>query len=94
MEAIATELNGHDLPAGFRRVPLAKAACTGSSGDLFFSPMEEDAHAAKDVCMRCPVRWECLAYALGTDQKHGVWGGLTAEERRLLRHKISQDMTV
>jgi WhiB family redox-sensing transcriptional regulator len=30
------------------------------------------------------VRTECLAYAIANDINHGVWGGLTARERRLL----------
>ncbi|HEX4288967.1 MAG TPA: WhiB family transcriptional regulator, partial [Trebonia sp.] len=35
-------------------------------------------------CARCPVRSECLDFALRTRQMHGVWGGTTAEERYLL----------
>jgi hypothetical protein len=30
---------------------------------------------------RCPVRLPCLAFALRTRQVHGIWGGLTEEER-------------
>lgn len=36
---------------------------------------------AKAICTGCPVRTEYLAFALGTKQMHGVWGGLTEEER-------------
>jgi hypothetical protein len=31
--------------------------------------------------LRCPVRLPCLAFALRTRQVHGIWGGLTEEER-------------
>jgi WhiB family redox-sensing transcriptional regulator len=38
---------------------------------------------AKAICQRCCVRDECLAYALATEnhQRHGIWGGMTPEER-------------
>jgi WhiB family redox-sensing transcriptional regulator len=38
------------------------------------------------VCQRCPVRAECAAHALTTQEPYGVWGGFTEHERlRLLR---------
>ncbi|MFV6049986.1 WhiB family transcriptional regulator [Streptomyces sp. NPDC056297] len=39
---------------------------------------------AKAVCNGCPVRTECLAYALDQRIEHGVWGGTTDRERRAL----------
>jgi WhiB family redox-sensing transcriptional regulator len=36
---------------------------------------------AKAICSRCLVRGECLAFAIRTRQMHGIWGGLTEEER-------------
>lgn len=36
---------------------------------------------AKAVCRGCPVRSECLAYALAARERAGVWGGLTPDER-------------
>lgn len=38
--------------------------------------------AAVDVCRRCLVQSECLAYALEDPSLIGVWGGTTAVERR------------
>lgn len=40
--------------------------------------MTEEARA---ICMMCPVRDECLAYAVGTGETEGIWGGLTPLER-------------
>ena len=34
--------------------------------------------------MQCPVREACLEHAIAVREKHGVWGGLTARERRRL----------
>ena len=42
------------------------------------------AQRAKSFCESCPVRDECLSYALASEQSHGIWGGTTAEERREL----------
>ena len=41
------------------------------------------ARKAQAVCEDCPVRTECLTFALRTRQ-HGIWGGLSgrAEQRR------------
>ena len=36
---------------------------------------------AKALCQSCPVIESCFTYALETNQRHGVWGGSTADER-------------
>ena len=33
------------------------------------------------ICARCLVQPECLAFAMRTQQFHGIWGGLTEHER-------------
>jgi WhiB family redox-sensing transcriptional regulator len=66
-----------------------EAGCRWVDPDLFF-PISvsgrggEQADRAREVCARCPVRSDCLGFALRTRQMHGVWGGTTAEERYLL----------
>jgi WhiB family transcriptional regulator, redox-sensing transcriptional regulator len=62
------------------------AACQTADPELFF-PISDSGKSlaqvaeAKAVCAGCPVRRECLAFALGTEQVHGIWGGTTARER-------------
>lgn len=63
------------------------AACLSADPELFFpvsgtGPSLRQAEQAKAVCARCPVRQECLAYAVATRQQHGIWGGLTEGGRR------------
>ena len=76
------------LPAGDWR---QRAACLPVDPDLFF-PVSAEGRSleqvarAKAVCARCRVRRECLAFALGTGQAHGVWGGLSEQERRPTRN--------
>lgn len=71
---------------------FARAACRDEDPELFFpigaaGPGLAQAAEAKAICQRCPVREACLAYALATGQDAGIWGGLTEEERRLLRRR-------
>jgi WhiB family transcriptional regulator, redox-sensing transcriptional regulator len=68
------------------------AACQSADPDLFFpisgaGPARVQVERAKAVCAGCPVRSDCLRYALGAGPLQGVWGGLTEEERRLLRQR-------
>jgi WhiB family transcriptional regulator, redox-sensing transcriptional regulator len=63
-----------------------RAACRSFDPDLFFpvSPAGkslEQVAEARAVCACCLVRRQCLAFALRTRQAHGIWGGLTAQER-------------
>ena len=64
------------------------AACQSVDTDVFFPVSEAHASEAKAICAACPVREECLEYALATRPGDGVWGGLTATERhRLIRRR-------
>jgi adenine-specific DNA glycosylase len=63
------------------------AACQWTDLDLMFPEQGGDVTAAKRVCRSCPVREECLAYALANEEQFGVWGGLTAREMRSTRHR-------
>jgi WhiB family redox-sensing transcriptional regulator len=64
--------------------------CRGTDPDLFF-PVGTTGQAlvqiarAKEVCDECPVRVECLDYAIATNQDSGIWGGLDEEQRRSIR---------
>ena len=66
-----------------------RAACTPAVEHLFFPPQAEAETLiaqAKAICGRCPVRAECLDWALRHPgaAEHGVWGGMTVCERRPL----------
>jgi WhiB family redox-sensing transcriptional regulator len=61
------------------------ALCAQTDPDLFFPEVGERALAAKAVCSRCPVREQCLAFALDNREGYGIWGGLSADERKRFR---------
>jgi WhiB family redox-sensing transcriptional regulator len=72
------------------------AACMGPNESAFISEPRESApqrhdreRRAKAVCARCPVREECLDYALRVREPLGIWGGLTDTERRALLDRAS-----
>ncbi len=58
--------------------------------NLFFPVIDDEAGPAKAVCASCPVRLECLEYAIQTRQDDGVWGGLDETERKRLRRRRQQ----
>ncbi|MEU5598505.1 WhiB family transcriptional regulator [Streptomyces sp. NPDC020298] len=70
------------------------AACRHEDPDLFFpvgttGPAVWQERQAKAVCERCPVRDQCLDWAMDTGQTLGIWGGTTESERRALRRRAS-----
>ncbi|WEH43280.1 WhiB family transcriptional regulator [Streptomyces sp. NBC_01218] len=69
-----------------------RAACREEDPDLFFpigstGPALHQTEEAKAVCNACPVREECLRWALENNQDSGVWGGLAEDERRAFKRR-------
>lgn len=62
-----------------------KGACKGQEDEMFVQGADQN--VAKKTCSPCPVRYECLAYALDNDCEFGVWGGMTERERRALKRR-------
>lgn len=67
---------------------MERAACAGladQTNDAWFPPVgnaKAKTKMARRICASCPVRAECLNYAIEGRIEHGVWGGLTKGERR------------
>jgi hypothetical protein len=66
----------------------AQAVCRSVDPELFFPVSERYTEpavaAARRVCAVCPVRKQCLEWAL-TALTAGIAGGLTTDERREIR---------
>lgn len=60
------------------------AACQYVDPDLFHPDTGQPTRPAKAVCAACPVRVQCLEYALEAGERLGVWGGLGPDERAAL----------
>jgi WhiB family redox-sensing transcriptional regulator len=50
--------------------------------DFFFSTNPSEKYQAKNLCFLCPVRSECLKWALENRQIWGIWGGKDEGEIR------------
>jgi len=63
-------------------------------GDDFYAGMgdsKDNYQVLKDMCNTiCPIRNQCLAYALKHNEVHGIWGGMSYVERRKLRRSAKQ----
>ncbi len=80
-----------------REAWMGRALCQGLGAARFFEVLSKssseralqqvDTAAAKSFCRACPVRNDCLEYALSSKVvgEHGVWGGLDAEEREAIK---------
>jgi WhiB family transcriptional regulator, redox-sensing transcriptional regulator len=66
---------------------LDQARCRGMDPDRFFVRGIAQARPVIRVCERCPVRDQCLDYAVANDITFGVWGGLTERQRRAYQRK-------
>jgi WhiB family transcriptional regulator, redox-sensing transcriptional regulator len=71
------------------------AACLDEDPELFFptgntGPALVQIEAAKVICGRCEVVEACLTWATEAGQDSGVWGGLSAEERRALKRRTAR----
>jgi len=79
-----------DIPQAFARRPawFARAACRGMPVNLFFvaGPPSDYDPAARAACCECPVREECLDWAIAHHER-GYWGGTTDGDRRRLRRR-------
>ena len=84
-----------DENAFYRQEWVGRAACRGLDDPaIFFAPDRESGYAvtrrvarAKSICGGCPVLMQCRSYALDAHEPDGVWGGLSANERTIMRRR-------
>ena len=67
----------------------SEARCLNADPDVFFPEKGGSTREAKRICSECPVRVECLEYALEEDERFGIWGGMSERERRKLKRLAS-----
>ena len=76
------------VPISDERPWLVFSACRHADPDLFFPSSREETQHALSICASCPVRPECLDYALETGERFGIWGGLTEKKRRKVAGRL------
>ena len=76
----------------FEEAPWMKLGkCRDLETDVFFADAGDAAASAKvaqAVCSICPVKDECLDYAIRHGCDYGIWGGVTAYARKDLRREF------
>lgn len=76
-----------------------QAACRGhQQPDLWFASSKRhleaaDAAEAKRICGLCPVRRDCLAFALDQGIVEGIYGGFDEDDRKGLRRRVTKGTT-
>lgn len=62
---------------------FTKAACVGEDPELFYPHPSATAERelARAICAGCPVRNDCLEWAIEHNEREGIWGGLLKAER-------------
>lgn len=68
---------------------MDRGLCKETDPEAFFPEKGGSVRDAKKVCSRCEVRAECLDYALGNDERFGIWGGLSERQRRKLNRGVA-----
>ncbi len=69
------------------------ALCLRANPDLWF-PVEQDGGTeAVTICWACPVRIDCLGWAIEHNEREGIWGGLSAKSRVRLRQATTTTTT-
>jgi WhiB family redox-sensing transcriptional regulator len=61
-----------------------EAQCKTEDSNLFFSELASKVARAKMICSICPVKKQCLDFAISNNIEEGIFGGLTFDERKSL----------
>jgi len=64
-----------------------QAACRGHGPDDFVRGPKFTYDDVRALCETCPVREQCLEFALADGTLTGLWGGTTDAERREIRRR-------
>jgi WhiB family transcriptional regulator, redox-sensing transcriptional regulator len=78
------------IGAGTLGTWVEHATCASTDPEIFFPAKGDPGTQARQVCGRCPVSDNCLAYALASGEEFGIWGGLDPGERKNLRRTLQR----
>ena len=72
---------------------MAEGLCRMYPPATFFPSDGVGVEVAKRLCATCPVKPQCLDYALDNRIDHGVWGGTSERERRRILKSRRSDIS-
>jgi Transcription factor WhiB len=84
------------VTSGAKRDWMARAACAAYPAAWWFPEEDPDAielGRVREICLYCPVRRDCLDFALREDRRgmrgtHGIYAGLTEGQRSSLKRGV------
>jgi WhiB family redox-sensing transcriptional regulator len=80
--------------------PPKDGACIGYPTDWWFPERHakgeraRDFLVAKEICRECHAKVDCLEYAISAQEMHGIWGGMSLEERERIIRQRKQNGTL
>ncbi len=66
---------------------MTRGLCRDKAPSTFFPSDGVGVEIARRICAECPVKAQCLEYALRNGIDHGVWGGTSERERRRIARR-------
>lgn len=70
---------------------MSHGNCAHRDPSMFFPSDGVGVEIARRACEGCPVKTQCLEYAIAERIDHGVWGGCSERERRrIIRSRQTQ----
>ena len=63
---------------------LPEALCSQTDPEIFFPEKGEPGRTAREICFKCPVIHDCLQWAIDNREMHGIWGGLSPVDRKIM----------
>jgi WhiB family redox-sensing transcriptional regulator len=72
--------------AGCVNAWMLDGSCRGSDPDMWYTDRDTDQRQAIAVCTSCPVRVDCLGWALTHEEgRHGIWAGYSERKLRSVK---------
>jgi WhiB family redox-sensing transcriptional regulator len=68
---------------------MDRARCLEVGPAFHFPEKGESTREAKKICFACEVRADCLAYAMGNNERYGIFGGMSERERSRLKREAA-----
>lgn len=73
---------------------MDRGSCRNFPPAVFFPQDGAGVDRARAICAHCPVKNDCLEYALSNHIDHGVWGGCSERERRHIAKRRRLEHTI
>lgn len=65
------------------------ALCTSADPEFWFPQVGQPANKIKRVfCRQCPVQVDCLTFSFTSNERFGVWGGISEFPRAMLLRRV------